>query len=357
MKTRATAFAGLTLLLAASAALPADDVATMKRLKAEDWTVPNLEMKMKLIPAGTFTMGSPKDEIERREDEVQHKVTISKPFYIGVYEVTQKQYYDIMLPEYDHDAWQYSRGPIHVGAAYFYRERKNRSDFQGGELQPQNPMECVTWDEAWEFCRKITEREQKADRLPRGYVYRLPTEAEWEYACRAGTTGPYNVKGDSDDADYLKSPGFIKTFANVESGSTEPVGGRKPNAWGLYDMHGNVYEWCLDWYGPYPTGKIKDPTGPAQGEKRVARGACLNGPAYHAPVGVRVRADSYSTIIPFLRSASRYQFDPAVDFYAILGFRVVLGREAKATSSSKVSRMNPDWRVLHAGARAGRNGP
>jgi formylglycine-generating enzyme required for sulfatase activity len=280
------------LFLVCSAILAADNTKAMKKLKSKEWTVPTLGMKMKLIPAGTFTMGSPKGEIERIEDEVQHEVTISKPFYMGVYEVMQKEYYDLLLPNYDHESWMYSRGPIHDGLAFFYRDRLNYRDFKGGKLLLTNPMECVTWEETQEFCRELTKREKKAGRLPKGYVFRLPTEAEWEYACRAGTTSPYNVKGESDDEDYLKSEKFIKTFANVASGSTMPVGGKRlPNAWGLYDMHGNVFEWCHDWYSPYLKGKAKDPTGPAEGKKRVARGACLNGPAYRAPVGVSVRGD------------------------------------------------------------------
>ena len=318
----------LVLLLAGGAALAPDDAAAMKTLKAKDWTVPALEMKMKLIPAGTFIMGSGKTEADRREDEVRHEVTITRPFYMGVHEVTQKQYYDIMLPDFDHDSWQYARGPIHAGLALFYRERKGREDYQGGKLRLQNPMECVTWHKAVEFCRKITERGRKAGRLPKGYVYRLPTEAEWEYACRAGTKGPYNVEGDGDKKDYLKSADYLGSFANVGAGSTLPVGQKKPNAWGLYDMHGNVYEWCLDWYGPYPTGKAKDPAGPGEGKKKIARGGCFNGPAPHSPPGVIARADSFSGIGPFLRSASRNRFSPDVNFYAICGFRVVLAPEA-----------------------------
>ena len=331
---------GLVLLVVHTAPA-ADEIEAMKQLKAKDWTVPTLGMQTKLIPAGTFTMGSPKGEIAHREDEVQHTVTISKPFYIGVYEVKQKEYYDLMLPDYDHESWVHSRGPIHDGLAFFYRAREDRSDFNDGALLPNNPMECVTWAEAQEFCQELTKREQKASRLPKGYIFRLPTEAEWEYACRAGTTGPYNVTGESDDEEYLKSEEFVNTFANVSSGTTLPVGGkRRPNAWGLYDMHGNVYEWCHDWYAPYPSGKATgstsspqagstsspqvDPTGPADGTKRVARGACLNGPAYRAPAGVSMRSDGVITSIPFLRSASRYQFDPTIGFYGILGFRVVL---------------------------------
>ncbi len=282
-------------------------------------------MQLKLIPAGSFVMGSPKTEPDRRADEIQHKATISKPFYMGVYEVTQKQYYDIMIPDFDHDSWQYARGPIHAGTALFYRSRKGRSNYEGGKLNLQHPMECVPWYKAREFCRKVTERERKAGRLPKGYVYRLPTEAEWEYACRAGTTGSYNVEYDGDKKDYLKNPGYLKSFSNVGEGKPINVGRKKPNAWGLYDMHGNVYEWCLDWYGPCPAGEVKDPAGPAEGKQKVARGGCFDGPAPHSPPGVIARADSFSGMGPFLRSASRYKFYPDVKFYAILGFRVVLG--------------------------------
>jgi formylglycine-generating enzyme required for sulfatase activity len=319
--------AGILAVLLACGSTLADDAEAMKKLKAREWTVPKLGLKMALIPAGSFTMGSPADEAERRADEVQHEVTISKPFYMGVYEVTQKQFYDLMVPDFDHESWQYARGPLHAGLALFYRERKHRGDWRGGKLRLQNPMECVTWDRAVEFCRKVTAQERKAGRLPAGYVYRLPTEAEWEYACRAGTRGPYNVKAESDKPEALKSEDYLKSFANVGHGCPLTVGERKPNAWGLHDMHGNVYEWCLDWYGPYPAGKATDPTGPAKGKKRVGRGGCFNGPLPHSPPGVIARADSYSGAMPFLRSASRYSFYPDVNFYAILGFRVVLARD------------------------------
>jgi len=323
----------LTLVLISGAAVAADDAAQLKALKAKQWTVPELGLKMAHIPAGRFVMGSPQEEADRREDEVQHEVTIGNPFYMGVYEVTQKQYYDIMLPDFDHDSWMYLRGPLHVGAAFHYRERAEnswRSWMGSKEMKLQYPMECVTWDKAREFCRKVTERERKADRLPKGYVYRLPTEAEWEYACRAGSTGSYNVKGDGDEADYLKSAAYLKSFACIDGGKTRRVGQGKPNAWGLYDMHGNVYEWCLDWYGAYPTGKVRDPIGPAEGRKKVARGGCFTGPPPHSPPGNAPRGDAAGDAGLFLRSASRYQFRPEDNFYAILGFRVVLASEVES---------------------------
>ncbi len=322
----------MAAILAGGAALPGDNVAQLTAVKAKEWTVPELGLKMVRIPAGSFVMGSPKDEADRREDEVPHEVTITRPFYMGVYEVTQKQYYDIMLPDFDHDSWMYLRGPLHAGAAFHYRERAEQSwrSWMGSkEMKLKYPMECVTWDKAREFCRKVTERERKAGRLPKGYVYRLPTEAEWEYACRAGSKGPYNVKGHGDKADYLKSAKYLGSFANVAAGKTIPVGRKKPNAWGLYDMHGNVYEWCLDWYGAYPRGKVKDPTGPAKGRKRVARGGSFSGPPPHSPPGHMARGDSYKDAGAFLRSASRYRFSPDVNFYAILGFRVALAPEVR----------------------------
>ncbi len=299
----------------------------VKALQADKWTVPGMGLRMVRIPAGRFVMGSPESESDRRDDEVRHEVTISRPFYMGICEVTQQEYYDVMLPDFDHDSWPYARGPIHQGLALFYRARTGRDDYEGGKLNLRHPMECVTWHRARAFCRRVSERECKAGRLPKGYVYRLPTEAEWEYACRAGSKGPYNVKADRDGKEYLKSADYLGSFANVGGGKTMPVGQRKPNAWGLYDMHGNVYEWCLDWYGPYASGKVKDPTGPAEGERRVARGGCFNGPAPFSPPGQIARSDCFSGAGPFLRSASRYSFSPGVSFYAILGFRVVLGPE------------------------------
>ena len=175
------------------------------------------------IPAGTFTMG----------DEYAHKVTLTQSFHLGQHEVTQEQYEKVM------------------GAT--------PSNFKG----PQNPVEKVSWDDAVEFCRKLSELpEEKSG----GYVYRLPTEAEWEYACRAGTTTKDSF-GDSDS-----ELGEYAWFDDNSGDTTHPVGGKKPNPWGLYDMHGNVLEWCQDWYGGYGSDSATDPTGPESGSNRVRRG-------------------------------------------------------------------------------------
>jgi formylglycine-generating enzyme required for sulfatase activity len=184
----------------------------------------SLGMKFKQLQGSTFTMGDGNDA---------HQVTLTQPFELGVYEVTQEQYEKVM--------------------------GTNPSKFKA----PQNPVEQVDWDDAVEFCRKLSAllAEKKA-----GYVYRLPTEAEWEYACRAGTTTTYSF-GDSDS-----ELGDYAWYAKNSGQTTHPVGGKKPNAWGLYDMHGNVYEWCQDWYSTYPSGSVTDPTGSSSGSNRVFRG-------------------------------------------------------------------------------------
>ncbi len=187
-------------------------------------------MKLVRIRPGKFMMGSPNSEQGRNGNEgPQHEVTISKPFYMAVTEVTQAQYEAVM--------------------------GTNPSANKG----PTNPVERVSWDDAVLFCRKLSGKTGKA--------FRLPTEAEWEYACRAGTKTRFSF-GDSEGAlgDYAWHKGN-------SSGASHPVGRKKPNAWGLYDMHGNVWEWCADWYGSYPTGTSTDPQGATSGDGRVGRGA------------------------------------------------------------------------------------
>jgi formylglycine-generating enzyme required for sulfatase activity len=174
-------------------------------------------MKLVRIRPGKFVMGEEKD---------QHEVTLSKPFYVGVTEVTQAQYEVVM--------------------------EANPSAFRG----PTNPVENVSWNDITGFCRRLSERT--------GRTVRLPTEAEWEYACRAGSRTRFSF-GESDGglAEYAWCSG---------TGGTHPVARKKPNAWGLYDMHGNVWEWCSDWLGPYAAGRAVDPQGPASGSQHVLRG-------------------------------------------------------------------------------------
>jgi formylglycine-generating enzyme required for sulfatase activity len=170
---------------------------------AEPHTVPDLGLTLMPIPTGTFTMGSIDGDVDERPVT---RVTISAGFWMGKTEVTQGQWRSIM--------------------------GNNPSAFKGDD---QRPVECVSYADAQAFCRKLTERERAAGRLPDGYVYALPTEAQWEYSCRAGTTGQY--AGDLD---------MIAWYRANSGGQTHPVAQKQANAWGLHDMQGNVWEWCAD---------------------------------------------------------------------------------------------------------------
>ncbi|MBO4545846.1 MAG: formylglycine-generating enzyme family protein, partial [Verrucomicrobia bacterium] len=155
------------------------------------------------------------------------------------------------------------------------------------------------------FCAKLTEIEKAAGRLPSGYEYTLPTEAQWEYACRAGTTTALNSGKNLSDAEKCPEMDEVGWYSYNSNRTTHLVGQKQPNAWGLYDMHGNVFEWCLDWYGDYPTTAVIDPTGPDTGSKRVLRGG------------------AWRTYANLCRSAYRDSKSPD-DHYSFYGFRVAL---------------------------------
>ena len=221
----------------------------------------SIGMKFKLIQPGEFLMGSPADDPDKSSKETpQHRVRITKPYYLGVYEVTQGEYQKVM--------------------------GKNPSEFKG----LTRPVEQVSWEDATEFCRKLSQMDTR-------FNYRLPTEAEWEYACRAGTKTRY-ICGDDLDPDY----GWVNSNSSRQ---THPVGKTRPNAWGLYDMHGNVYEWCQDWYdsGYYGSSPSDDPMGASTGSTRVLRGGC------------------WSNRAPSVRSAYRDPGGPGFRFH-FFGFRV-----------------------------------
>ena len=178
-------------------------------------------------------------------EEPQHPVRITKAFWLGVTEVTQEEYRRAM--------------------------NSNPSKFQG---DPKRPVEQVSWDDAVEFCRKLSElpAEKAAKRR-----YRLPTEAQWEYACRAGSTGPWSFSS-LPAGEGEKLLGEYAWFRANAGGQTHPVAQKRPNAWGLYDMYGNVWEWCQDWFGRdyYAKLSVDDPTGPATGSSRINRGGGLD---------------------------------------------------------------------------------
>ena len=190
------------------------------------------------IPAGEFDMGSPKSEEMRRYDETLHHVVLTRGFWMLETPTTQTLYREIM--------------------------EGNPSKFKGNNL----PVERVSMDDAAAFCEELRMR------LPKGLRASLPTEAQWEYACRAGTTTPYSfgnaLNGDKANCDGNYPYGTESKGKRV--GETTPVKSYEPNAWGLYDMHGNVWEWALDYYGDYPTGTVIDPTGPESASYRVLRG-------------------------------------------------------------------------------------
>ncbi|NLN02440.1 MAG: SUMF1/EgtB/PvdO family nonheme iron enzyme, partial [Lentisphaerae bacterium] len=198
-----------------------------------------VKLEMDWCPPGTFMMGSPSGEAGRWYDDTQHRVTLTKGFWMGKYEVTQAQWEAVM------------------GSNPSYFKNAGRSA----------PVEQVSWDDCQEFVRKLNVR------VPGG-GFRLPTEAEWEYACRAVTSTVFQYDNDLD-ASMANFNGNYR-YGNGRKGEyrlkTLPVGSFRPNVWGLYDMHGNVWEWCQDWHGEYPSGSVTDPAGPGSGSNRVYRG-------------------------------------------------------------------------------------
>jgi len=292
-------------------------VAQMKRLEDGRYEVPDSHgMVLTRVPAGEFVMGSEKDEVGRQGDETPHKVTISRPFYMGVAEVTQQQYMNAMHPDHQEDG--INRGPWghHLPAIYRGGPWGVARTHVKSPLTNPAPMEMLSWEEAVGFTEWLNKREAAAGRLPDGYVYRLPTEAEWEYACRAGRDGPFGVEGDRGE--------FIFTGSAFGGELTPPQGRRKPNPWGLHDMHGMVYEWVLDWYGPYVTGAQTDPTGPEAGTERVMRGGCY----VSAREKILGRDATEAEMLRSIRSASRGHLPPDFEL-PITGMRVVLAPEVR----------------------------
>jgi len=216
------------------------------------WMVP--------INDGQFQMGSLPNTPGAKPDEVLHDVQLTRPFYMSAHEVTQEQYSRVIKAR-----------PPWEGEAFVNNG-------------PRYPASYVTYDDAVKFCDTLTAMEG----IP-GATYRLPTEAEWEYACRAGRNAP---------------PGAVNAWLGPGDRPPQRVGQKRPNPWGLYDMHGNVEEWCQDWYGPYNLAAVVDPTGPDEGLKRVLRGGSINLPAIVA------------------RSASRESGDKD-DIRSSRGFRVI----------------------------------
>lgn len=228
---------------------------------------PALSFHFQYIPSGTFIMGSPAEEAMRGKDEgPQHEVAITKGLYLGTYEVTQAQWEQVM--------------------------GENPAVFQSLEKSSRHPVEFVSWNDCQEFISQL-------NAMGKG-TFRLPTEAEWEYACRAGTQSPYYW------GDKMKQNGSSDyAWANSRSfAQTHTVGSKQPNAWGLYDMSGNVWEWCQDWFDSYPSESQTNPRGPEEGKMKVFRGG------------------SWYDFYESHRSANRHKHAPD-EQYAAIGLRLV----------------------------------
>lgn len=222
-------------ILAGSGTLETADTATTG---SQELMKNSLGMEFIFISPGAFTMGSPAEAPCRNDDETQHRVTLTRGFYMQTTEVTQGQWMAIM--------------------------GHNPSSFKN--CGTRCPVEDVTWEDVQEYIQKLNRQT--------GQNYRLPTEAEWEYACRAGTDGPFNTGNCllTSQANYDGNFPLVGCPKGRFRQSPMPVASFAPNSWGLYDMHGNVWEWCSDWYGEYPFGSVTDPVGPSTGTHRVLRG-------------------------------------------------------------------------------------
>jgi formylglycine-generating enzyme required for sulfatase activity len=301
MRKTQSRVAGLMIVLVATSAFCVShawgDETSLPR-KGQAWSLPtigNAAVEMLWIPPGSFVMGSPEsDSMSGSDERPQTKVTLTSGFWLGKTMFTIGQWKNItgldvrgQLRKVIDDDTLYDLGGKKQTVRDFMRFSRDADPgkYLGGEGLDL-PMYFVSWNDAMALCKRLNERERSAGRLPAGYEYSLPTEAEFEYACRAGTTeatyaGPLVMDGrksamldkiawyDGNSPDGYTGKGFS---VSGRTGGPHPVGQKEPNAWGLYDMTGNIWQWCRDWYGPLPGGSQSDPVGPEDGSFRVNRG-------------------------------------------------------------------------------------
>ncbi|MGB6545400.1 MAG: formylglycine-generating enzyme family protein [Candidatus Acidiferrales bacterium] len=293
----------LLFFLAGVAFLASNDSASISApVAGMPWALPlaaGSQLKMAWIAPGNFTMGSPATEFGRHDDETQFRVTLTHGFWMGATEVTVAQWRDVMGTDLrghltdvmnDNTLYDFPNGKATIRDFMGMSRDAGVGKYLANEADDL-PMYFTSWNDAMQFCAKLTERERKAGRLPAGYKYTLPTEAQWEYTARAGTTGatfagPLSATNAAAVLDPIAW--YVATSTEDYKGKSlgptvagpRTVATKQPNPWGLYDMNGNLWEWCADWYGPYPTGSVTDPIGPATGTYRVNRGGSWgSGPA------------------------------------------------------------------------------
>jgi formylglycine-generating enzyme len=299
--------------------------------KGQTWNLPtsaDAMLEMIWIPPGTFIMGSPRsDPMSSADERPQTNVTLTNGFWLGKTIFTIGQWKSVtgldvrgQLSKVIHDDTLYDLGGKKQTVRDFMRFSLDADPgrYLAGE-DSELPMYFVSWNDAMDLCRKLNGRERAAGRLPVGYEYNLPTEAQFEYACRAGTTdatyaGPLVMDGrnspvldkiawyDANSPDGYVGKGFS---VSGRTGGPRPVAQKQPNAWGLYDMTGNIWQWCRDWYSPLPGGSQTDPTGPPTGTGRVNRGGSFGSGANSE------------------RSACRAK-NPSAEASAYRGFRLAL---------------------------------
>jgi formylglycine-generating enzyme required for sulfatase activity len=327
--------------------VPALLLSLLPGLRCEDTAgvrvVPGIGLKLAPIAPGTFVMGSPETEVGHRPNESpQTRVTITRAYWLGCYEVTQGQWKALMgttvfdqarLAQMD-DTPILIAGKKHMMVRDFFGVKKTDDTMRlVGNMDDNLPIIWVSWDEAAAFCRKLTAIERTAGRLPEGYEFRLPTEAEWEYAGRAGATGA-TYEGEIATTANVASPaldpiawyaanaaeGYTGHAINTEewpdqkdglAGKAGPreVGTKRPNAWGLYDILGNAAEWCLDFDGKYPGGSVVDWMGPPAGSFHVRRGGGWSSFAQHTRLAYR---NWHEAAYRFINLGFRVALAPAV---------------------------------------------